>query len=419
MRDFDVIVVGAGTAGAAAAADLSWRGLKTLCIDRRPLDGAGATWVNAVPRWAFDDAGVAQPAGDELLGEGHRFNFVCGYGPEKITLDEHGVLEVDMRLLVARLQALARQRGAVLEGNTTALACRGDALDTSSGPVRGRWIVDASGLAGSGLFEAPPVAREDLCVAAQEMRELADPAAARAFFARHGVEPGDTLCFTGIAGGFSIINVRLEGEHLSILCGSIPALGNPSGQKMLDQFVASNPFIGPRRFGGARAIPLARPRERLVRGNVIALGDVAGQVFSAHGSGIGAGLVAARMVGEALAKGRPYDYAVAWQRRFGGTFAAYDVVRRFSQTLSETDLRELMRAGLIDPISATAAMQQRFPSLGLRSSIRRLQGAASVPKLALRFGPMLAKMAALLVFYRSYPSDERLLDTWISAARRL
>ena len=52
------------------------------------------------------------------------------------------------------------------------------------------------------------------------------------------------------------------------------------------------------------------------------LGDVAGQVFSAHGSGIGAGLVAARMVGEALAKGRPYDYAVAWQRRFGGTFAA-------------------------------------------------------------------------------------------------
>jgi flavin-dependent dehydrogenase len=251
------------------------------------------------------------------------------------------------------------------------------------------------------------------------MREVNDPAAARAFFARHGVEPGDTLCFTGIAGGFSIINVRLEGDHLSILCGSIPALGNPSGQKMLDQFVASNSFIGAKRFGGARAIPLARPRERLVRGNVIALGDVAGQVFSAHGSGIGAGLVAARMLGEALAAGRPYTYAVQWQRRFGGTFAAYDVFRRFSQTLTEGELRELMRAGLIDPVSATAAMQQRFPSLGLTSTIARLQGAAAVPRLAMRFGPMLARMAALLAFYRTYPSDERLLEAWISVARRM
>ncbi|MBT9555440.1 MAG: FAD-binding protein [Myxococcales bacterium] len=419
MRDFDVVVVGAGTAGAAAAADLAGRGLRTLCIDRRPLNGAGATWVNAVPRWAFDDAGIEPPRGDELLGEGHRFNIVCGYGPEKITLDEHGVLEVDMRLLVARLHALAAQRGATLEGETSALACRGDVLDTSAGPVRARWIVDASGLAGSGLFEAPPVAREDLCVAAQEVREVNDPVAARAFFARHGVEPGDTLCFTGIAGGFSIINVRLDGEQLSILCGSIPAFGNPSGQKMLDQFVASNPFIGPKRFGGARAIPLARPRERLVRGNVIALGDVAGQVFSAHGSGIGAGLVAARMLGEALAAGRPYDYAARWQRRFGGTFAAYDVFRRFSQTLTEGDLRELMRAGLIDSDSATAAMQQRFPSIGLTSLVARLQGAAAVPRLAMRFGPMLARMAALLAFYRTYPSDERLLDAWISVASRL
>ena len=57
----DVVVVGAGTAGAAAAAFCAERGLKTICVERAPLDRAGAAWVNGVPAWAFSRAGLAQP----------------------------------------------------------------------------------------------------------------------------------------------------------------------------------------------------------------------------------------------------------------------------------------------------------------------------------------------------------------------
>ena len=50
----DVAIVGAGTAGAAAAALCAQRGLSVVCLDSKPLDGAGARWLNGVPLSAFD-----------------------------------------------------------------------------------------------------------------------------------------------------------------------------------------------------------------------------------------------------------------------------------------------------------------------------------------------------------------------------
>ena len=65
------------------------------------------------------------------------------------------------------------------------------------------------------------------------------------------------------------------------------------------------------RFGGQRAIPLGRPHDTLASDRVALVGDAARQVFSAHGSGIGAGMVAARMLVDAIVRGAgPAEYAV-------------------------------------------------------------------------------------------------------------
>jgi flavin-dependent dehydrogenase len=336
-------------------------GLRVVCVDRRPLDRAGARWVNGVPRWMFHEAGLDEPRGDERLGHGHPFHLIAGRGPTRVVVRHHDVLDVDMRLLVARLQREALEAGAELRGEVTVHGLESGRLSTSAGELQARWYVDASGLAGSRLLQQARPSPSDVCTAAQEVRVVRDPAAARAFLDRHEVEPGSTLCFTAIAGGYSIVNVRVDGDRVSLLTGSIPGQGHPGGARLLSSFVAEQPWIGQLLFGGARAIPLRLPRE-LARGPVALLGDAASQVMSAHGSGIGIGLVAARQLATALAAGEgPEGYARAFRRRWGLLLASYDAFRRLSQRLSARQIAWMMRAGVLDERSVRTALEQRLP----------------------------------------------------------
>ena len=70
------------------------------------------------------------------------------------------------------------------------------------------------------------------------------------------------------------------------------------------------------------------------------MGDAACQVFPAHGSGIGMGLIAGRMLADAVADAvDPGDEQVLWgyqaafQHEFGGLLAAFDAFRRMSTVL--------------------------------------------------------------------------------------
>ncbi|MCC6901570.1 MAG: NAD(P)-binding protein [Polyangiaceae bacterium] len=416
----DLAIVGAGTAGAALAFFAAKRGLRVVCLERRAAREAGARWVNGVPGWAFDAAGLDRPRDAEVFGAGHEMHLLAGFGPRRVTIRGHDVLELDMRALVERLQSLAREHGATLVENARVIGFDGRTLDTSAGRVTARWYADASGLAGARLLEQARVNASDLCAAAQEVRAVSDLAGARAFFERHQVDAGHTACFTGVAGGFSVINVRLAGDRVGILTGSIPGAGHPAGQAILDRFVADQKWIGARLFGGARAIPLRRPLDVLARGNVALIGDAACQVFSAHGSGIGAGMIAARLLADALAEGRePHDYAVAWHRQYGGLFATFDSFRRFSQSLGERDLDRMMAAGLLDEHSARAGLEQRLPRPTPGVVVGALRGVATERRLALRLVPALARGAAAAAHYARYPDDPRALGEWSARAARI
>ena len=95
---------------------------------------------------------------------------------------------------------------------------------------------------------------------------------------------------------------------------------------------------------------------------VALIGDAGCQVFAAHGSGIGYGLIAARLLADTLAAGAPlHHYAKAWHRQYGGLFAAYDLFRRLSQTLTVPDLERMMDSGLMDPDTVRFGMAQTMP----------------------------------------------------------
>ncbi|NCQ60039.1 MAG: hypothetical protein GW913_05115 [Myxococcales bacterium] len=416
----DLVVVGAGTAGAALAGAAAARGLSVLCLERGDLGAAGARWVNGVSDEAFIEAGVPLPTGEELLSEGGNFHLLAGWGPERIVIDRRGLYEVDMRLLVARLQARALEAGARLEGGVRVDGIEGRRVSTSAGPVEAEFIVDASGLSGARLLAQPKTPPSDICSAAQGVYALKDVAAAKAFLAEHEVGEDETLCFAAVEGGYSILNISLHGDELSILTGSIPADGHASGAKMIERFLAEHEWVGRRRFGGSRAIPLGRPHDLLAKGSVAVLGDSARQVFSAHGSGIGPGLVAARMLAEALAEGRGCEgYALDWMRSHGGVFAGYDSFRRFSQRLGVPELLYLMRTGLMDPDSAGAALVQRFPRPSPGRALSLAPAIAGSSRLRPRLISLGAGIVALTALYARYPEAGFKRDAWLRAVQRV
>jgi menaquinone-9 beta-reductase len=379
-----------------------------------------------VPSWCFAEVGLPAPAGEELRAADHVFHLVIGWGPRRLSLRGHGLLEVDMRRLVERLQARARAAGAELRGEAAVTGFDGSRLSLGAETIEARWFVDASGLTGARLLRQGAVDRNSLCAAAQWEHEVADREGARAWLERQQAREGETLCFTSVAGGYSIVSVRVEAPDaagvstIGLLTGSIPAQGHPSGQRLVDDFVEAHPWIGARRSGGSRAVPLGRSLDVLAEGNVALLGDAAVQMFSASGSGIAAGLLAARLLADTLAAGEgPEAYGVRWQRRYGGTYAAYDVFRRFSQGLAIEEVTELLEAGLLDESTTLAALRQELPRLALAQLPGRLRGLLRSPRLAAKLTPVLARMIAAQGLYRSYPDDPTQRARWRTWAARL
>lgn len=415
----DILIVGAGTAGAACAWHAARLGLDVVCVDAGPLDRAGARWINGVSARLFDEAGIPSPEGGELRGADATFHMFLGTSKQRITVSGHRHLEVDMRRLVERLHSGAREAGATFTEHVRVTDVDGGRVTTDQGVIDADVVVDASGLTGINLLNTPKTAPRDICAAAQWVFKLADREAGLAFLDDYDCGEHDTVCFSGVEGGYSILNVQIDGDEVALLSGTIPGEGHRSGQRLIDDFAAEHDFIGEPIFGGKRPIPLGRPIVELARGQHAAIGDAGRQVFAAHGSGIGAGMTAGRMLAEAVAiGGGPEAYNVNWQRTHGGLFAAYDVFRRFSQQLDFDGLSRLFRAGVLDSTGVAAGLTQQFPTPDPALAARMGPAIAKAGRPGLELAKTGAKMAMLRALYGAYPKGGSRAE-WASRVARV
>ena len=432
----EVVVIGAGTTGAATAMLLAREGRRVVLLERQSLSGAGGRWINAVPPWMFDQAGISQPDEDEIDHRGAPMVFLGPEGQARLELAETPLWDLHMERLIDRLQRGALDAGvqafegvrlAELEGEAgrpRRLRFTGRPFgEPGGGPAdmvaEAALFVDASGRAQALRERLPDLAggwplvpAEHTCTAAQFTCAIADRAGAETFCERHRIEPGTTLAFGCPEGGWSILDVRVAAdlESVYLLAGCIATDDRPTGDQMLAAFCRFNPWIGARLTGGGGLIRLRRPYDRLAAAGVALVGEAGCQVFGLHGSGTGNGLLAARALAEATADHADpgaeevtWAYQTAFQRGPGAVSAAYDVMRRMLARMAPAEVERLMVTGLLNEGIVFAGLDQRLPGPGVLDLTRMPKALATDPALAMRLAPTLARLGSLYTTHRAFP----------------
>jgi flavin-dependent dehydrogenase len=374
-REPAVIIVGAGTAGLTLAWKLASRDVRVLVVEKHAQDEIGRTWINGVEERLFTDVGLPRPRPPLRFAERQRFVIQAPSGA-RLLIHNPAVAEIDMRRLSQALFAQARLAGARFRFNTEVVRLRlaADAVagvvmrdrDGSEEQPRARCVVHAGGhrpLPGtSALGSSAPggaVPPEDLCIAQQEVYTIDDPSAARRYLRENELQAGDSLSRIGVRGGYAISNITIDpgrGEA-AFLTGAMLAQGPKAARQMLDEARGELGFLGRKLFGGGGLIPVRRPHERLIAPGYALLGDAAGQVYPAHGSGVATGMRAALLLANtlvgALRSSEPIDeealwpYAALFMRSRGALCAAAEVTRRFAESLSRADADALIGRGLL------------------------------------------------------------------------
>jgi menaquinone-9 beta-reductase len=430
-RQLDAVVVGAGSAGAAAAWQLARRGLKVALLDRRPADGCGARWVNGIPAWMFDAARVPRPEPPELRDDKGGFLLLGKGERRRLLLPGSPLPSVDMPRLTERLQGLAVEEGVSFHDQTSlqeveldgerpvAVRCLDRGVDGRQLELRADLFVDATGLRGALRERVPALAahcprvpRAHTIEAVHQTCEVENLAGAESFVTHLGIRPGDGVSWVGVAAGLSTVAVRTnptltEVELLTGVGGLDPVT---TAQQLMLDLTRRETWIGERLFGGSGLIPVRRPYDQLGAAGVALVGNAACQVFPAHGSGVGIGLIAGQLLAQAAnSHGDPgsaaaiWDYQARFHRQHGALLGAYDVFRRLSNRLSGDDVDAMLAAGFIDPGSSLAAIDQRMPPMGMGLIGRTLLASLRAPRQATQMAPVLARMQRVHRAYRDHP----------------
>ena len=319
---YDVIVVGAGTAGCMAAKILASEGYDVCLIDRKDQRQIGdKVCGDAIGKHHFDNLGLPYPSGDEKEGD---INGVKVYSPDKRTIfriSGSGLtgFMINRHLFGQRLLRYAVDSGAELKDGihvSKPIIKDGYVIGVSARRLKtgekieflGRVTVDASGVSAVIRRKLPSimgvdvnVEPEDLVVCYREIRKLKmsieEPEFCEIYLSQR-IAPG----------GYYWIFPKTEGRvNVGLGVSQTRREANPKIQ--LYKNVISEPIFESSEIidSGGGIVPTRRPLDSLVGNGVVFIGDSGCQVNPIHGGGIGpsmmGGKISGEVISEALEKG--------------------------------------------------------------------------------------------------------------------
>lgn len=437
MKDFDVIVVGAGTAGCVTAKTTAEAGLEVGIVDIKPREKIGEKICgNAIGKHHFDKLGLDCPSGNELRST---IEGIVIHSPDMETMFQiksemlYGFI-VNRLLFGQRLLRLAIDSGATLLDSTQAIEpiLKNNAIVGISAremgkknkiQIRSKVVVDASGFQAVLRKKLPQeigidtnVNNEDVEACYREIRQLGEGVTSPEFceiYIDQKTAPGgyywifpegDTKTNVGVGvcmkKDFPKPKNQLYGEVLSkpLFKGS---------------FVIS---------GGAWYVPTRRPLDCMVGNGIVMVGDSACQVNPIHGGGIGPSMMGGKLAGEtiveALDKGDLtskglWRYNVKYAQSYGAKQAGLDIFRLFLlQGISDEEINYGMKYQLVTEedvlktsmgenvhLNITETSKRALKGLGKLSMLRRLRKAAKL-------------MREIKTLYVDYPTSPKDFEKW-------
>ncbi len=436
---YDVVVVGAGFAGASTAYFLGRLGIKALVIDVKGWEGVGSKPCgDAVGKHHFDELGMPYPEKDEVQG---LVRGILIYSPS----EEHNVFiggegfEVHRIKYAQKLLSDAISRGVDFLGGTHFRepifkdGCVVGAKIWVSGvrEISSKVLVDASGNARSVTRLLPslwPVNEElnlgDANIAYREVRIVKDrieePEVLR-IYVNNEVAPGGYWWFFpySLMDGYVNVGLGIRGDLKMV---------NP--KQLLYKYVLSRPEFKDSKVveAGGALVPTRRPAASLVWNGVAVVGDAAYVVNPVHGGGKGSSMISAKCVSEAILNALEVGNASArdlWRAnlcfmmRYGYKQGVLDIFRYFLQRLSNDDLefsisRKLISGDELNEIS----LKGRF-DVGVVDKVLKLASLLTRPSLLLKLRVVVKYMDLIKDHYLNYPSTPEGLEKWITQLNNL
>lgn len=391
LVEYDLLVVGAGTAGCLASIEAAKAGLNVCLIDMKPEGRVGdKVCGDGVGRHHFDGIRLAYPSGVELSC---RMEEADIYSPDMKTvfrLRSEGFM-VNRREFGQRLLRDALNQGVLFLDRMMALEpiikggyVRGVVAESLMEGVKrdiyAKVTIDSSGVSAVVRRSLPPelnletkVNQEDMVLCYREIREVDEELGFNCqIYLNQDIAPGGY--FWIFPKGGRMVNV---GIGVQMKKGCL----NPKIQ--LYNHVLSKPLFKGSKIihGGGGIAPTRRPLDCLASNGFMVAGDAACLANPIHAGGIGPSMLSGKLAAEAavealeggdVSKEALWRYNVKYMKAYGAKQAGLHIFRLFLQSCVNEDLNYGMKHSLIKEEDVLKASLEGELSLSIPEKVVRV-----------------------------------------------